>query len=50
MEGTGVIKIDDDFRAIALSQSAPHLPDDYEGLEIIDMEGKLPKQNLGKID
>lgn len=42
MEGTGVIRIDDDFRAIALSQSAPTSSDDYEGLEIIDMEAKLP--------
>ena len=49
MEGTGVIKIDDDFRAIALSQSAPTSSDDYDGLEIIDMEAKL-RQNLGKID
>ena len=42
MEGAGVAKIDDEFRAIPLSQSAPNSSNHYEGLEIGQMEGKLP--------
>lgn len=46
-EGAGIIAINDKYRAIPLSESAPQqLPDKYSKFEIIDIEGKIRQPTI----